>query len=1779
MVTESTVDLGTLGWVKDEIDETLKQARLALEAFIEHRGDESKLRLCATYLHQVSGTLRMVELDVLANLVAEAEAAVQALLATTEAPREEALEPLARTLLLLPDILDRVQAQGLGDGLSLLGFANELRESRGAEPLPPQAFFQADLSVRPPGSLAGDDRGFIEAFRQQRPIFQAALLKWLKGVSSDVSGPSMPDLLRLWRPRVAFMPMAQCLWVGEAFLRFLVDQDVPRTEDKKLISRLDQLLKRFVDGQDKGGIRGASERLTRDMLFVLRDARSEDVTVNAVRNAFGLEVPPKEGPREASIAALRSIASALSQEIAQAQSLLSRCFDPQEDGAPANDELVRLLDKMAKTFATLEVAPLGQLASAIAQACRALADGSLQKSGAVAMALAQGLLQIEGAAREIPYGSSGWRLGVDEQIRALTNLSSVPDTSGMEVSEAPLSAQDRRQLVGAVAGEIRANLVRVEEAFLAFVASPRDHDGLAGIPNLAAQVEAAFRVLDEEAAAGLARSLYGVLSHLAQGDFAPEGAVAEAVAAGVAGLEAHVNGLERGRALRPIELADLARPLDTALDGRGPVEARGAEGEPAQTAVAAPLSIADLAIDPEILPVFLEDAHQAVAQLEESLPVWAADLSDEGAVGVARRAFHTLKGSGRMVDAGEIAELSYDAESLLNKIRARDRAPDAQVLAWIMRAHEAVRDWVQAVEQGHSLPQMAAVREALQALASGREPRPFEAPALGMDAQPGSPEDLVSTPAFEDHGGQESLAAVSPPEDAMVFPEDAAPSPQESFEIAPLPEAPTPLVEDVAPELQVASSEMAASPSTAIPLVLADPLLRDIFAAETRDHLRVLHATISEGPDRPVSAHLLRAAHTMQGSARSVALVAMAECSAGVEHYLQAREIEQKPLGTEGVDLLTGLATATEGLLAALDRGTDPAAPFVELGVNLAALAREDMPAPGLTWWQKNLALAEGSREVAADASASATEDTTSATDSAGSIPDVREEPVVSEGGGAPADEAIDPELRDIFRDEARDLLDGFEGALALWRVHRERSDQLDSLKRVLHTLKGGARMCGASRMGDLAHATEDLLRRVEEGSHPRDEALFALLDSAAEHLGELYKAFLSGRGTLDGSRERALLAQLQGEAVAPETTELAQGSVSEVAPAPAFTPLATTTDTLPANDPAEDLFKTETASQVRVRTALLDRLVAYAGEVSIARSRMEQQVFSLKDHLAELSGNVKRFREQVRELEIQAESQIVSRAQIDEGNVAQDFDPLELDRFSRLQQLSRGLTENLHDLVTLHGTLDAVASQAEAVLQQQARVNTELQEGLMRTRMVSFATQAHRLRQIVRQTSRELNKRVELVLSGTDVELDRHLLERMVGPFEHMIRNAMDHGIEPAAERERLGKRAVGAITIHATQESGEIVIRVSDDGAGLNIDRIRAKAIERRLVPTAALVSDEQVMQFILLPGFSTATKITHLSGRGVGMDVVHSEVKKLGGSISVDTRVGHGTSFVIRLPLTLSIAQALVVGCGDQMFAVPLAAIVNIVEAPAGAVAEALRASRPTLRYGGKDYPFMDLGARLGTPRGVALPRKLPVLLMRLDAREVAVAVDTLSGTREVVVKPLGPQLTEIRGLFGATILGDGRVLLILDIPALWTEDEGLRVAPAAVVEAPVAARPYVLVVDDSLTVRKVTSRFLQKQGFDAATAKDGVEALEQLRERVPDVMLVDIEMPRMDGYELTARIRDDVRLRHIPIIMITSRSGHKHRDRAMSLGVDVYLGKPYQEEDLRKEIEVLLRRGHV
>jgi len=552
---------------------------------------------------------------------------------------------------------------------------------------------------------------------------------------------------------------------------------------------------------------------------------------------------------------------------------------------------------------------------------------------------------------------------------------------------------------------------------------------------------------------------------------------------------------------------------------------------------------------------------------------------------------------------------------------------------------------------------------------------------------------------------------------------------------------------------------------------------------------------------------------------------------------------------------------------------------------------------------------------------------------------------------------------------------------------------------------------------------------------------------------------------------------------------------------------------------------------------------------------------------------NVARFSDQVRELDIQADSQI--RARVAEEKVSgpgHDFDPLEMDRYSRLQQLSRSLSESVDDLVTIQSGLNRFATQTEGVLSQQAMLNSELQDGLMSARMVPFNTLVPRLRHQVRQTTRELGKDVDFDVTGGELEVDRNILDQLSEALEHMIRNSLDHGIETPAERAAAGKPERGTLRIDCRQEGNEVLLRFSDDGTGLNVARIKERAVEAGLLSADTDLSDDEVIQLIVLSGFSTAPSVTQLSGRGVGLDVVNDAARRLGGSLSLDNRPGEGVSFNLRLPLSLSITQAMFVRCGEQRFAIPLGAIETVLKTETENLAETSKDGDPLFRRGDSVYTLMDLPATLGLESSTT-DKRVPILLVRMGAREVAVRVDELVGTDEIVVKQLGDHLGRMSGINGATITGDGSVVLILDLADLWLAQERLpafRHEIARDTDAP----PRVMVVDDSLTVRKVTGRNLGRHGMEVSMARDGLDALEQLAKVKPDVMLVDIEMPRMDGYELTTKIREDVNYRDIPIIVITSRAGAKHRERAMELGANAYLVKPYQERDLLNEVNALL-----
>jgi chemosensory pili system protein ChpA (sensor histidine kinase/response regulator) len=940
-----------------------------------------------------------------------------------------------------------------------------------------------------------------------------------------------------------------------------------------------------------------------------------------------------------------------------------------------------------------------------------------------------------------------------------------------------------------------------------------------------------------------------------------------------------------------------------------------------------------------------------------------------------------------------------------------------------------------------------------------------------------------------------------------------------------------------------------------------DPEMVEIFFEEADELFETIDAALDSWPagDDSGAEELMRALHTLKGGARMAGLGGLGSEAHELESWIGARR--ETPDAAFFTELRRRSDTMAERI-AALRRGeaitmhgTLDAASTADAGAASGSPPAVETPS-------------EPAPEPEPETPAPAAEQT--ATPAAA--------PVAARAADAEDLEDADPEILELFREEAGELLEMLDASVLGWRGEPANEIHLEGLLRVLHTLKGSARMAGLADLGEAAHELESRLVDRRGQPEPRDDAFFSALQADTDALSERIAALAGVPASAepppaDGSEP--------GAAAPAPTPEPAPEREPEAAAKPADSPPPERTPDLPGvgdEDRArrDGPVRESREEMIRVSSDLLDDLVSLAGETSITRGRIQQEISDFSAALEEMDATIERIRDQVRRLDSTAQEQIHFGREAAE-RADEDFDPLEMDRYTQLQELTRTLFESASDVGDLRETLVDRLRNADTLLLQQARINTELQEGLMRTRMVPFARLLPRLKRIVRQVGRELGKPVELEVENAEGELDRNVLERMIAPLEHMLRNAVDHGLEKPEARAERGKPHQGTITLRLSQPGGEILIEVADDGGGINVEGVRAKAIERGLLSVESDPDESEILSFIMSPGFSTAKSVTQLSGRGVGMDVVNSEVKQLGGSITVASTLGEGTVFSVRLPYTVSVSRALMVSVGDDSYAVPLSGIEGIVRVPPAQLQRRYDSGGTSFDYAGRSYELSGLAEWLGLPRSIPddVP-SVPVLMVRAGDTARAVHVDAVSGSREIVVKNLGPQFAGVAGVSGATILGDGSVVVILDLPAMLRSGASLRLAEGAVQSAPEPAAPskhHVLVVDDSVTVRKVTSRLLERQGFRVSLAKDGVEAVGLLAEMRPDLMLLDIEMPRMDGFEVATHVRNEERLEDLPIIMITSRTGEKHRERAEGIGVDRFLGKPFQEPDLLAAIEEL------
>ncbi len=956
---------------------------------------------------------------------------------------------------------------------------------------------------------------------------------------------------------------------------------------------------------------------------------------------------------------------------------------------------------------------------------------------------------------------------------------------------------------------------------------------------------------------------------------------------------------------------------------------------------------------------------------------------------------------------------------------------------------------------------------------------------------------------------------------------------------------------EVEVEAEAATEPTAAgSPLPASQTLTISPQLYEIFRDEARGHMDTLHRFLEElaqTPTMPTPFETGRAAHTLAGIAGTVGIAPINKLGQALEHALLRRDAAQHPDSLEGLEVLRQTMDMLESMLERMAQGQmpDPQPILIDALSQLYPARMETRDKDMETVLGEALEAIEPAPESGAEATPDA---------SASPLPLPPETVPQAELPPLLHDE-MDEQLLPIFLEEAQELVEGFQTQIAAWKADPGGSAAPNALARLLHTFKGSSRMAGAMNLGQLTHAVES---RVSELAHTAQVTPADLdeIETACDLLAQTVERYQAGDFSLPAA---------PASPAAPEAPRAEATAPAAAAPAPV--------SIAPASMAAPELPEPEAGQKalLRVRADLVDQLVNEAGELSIARARIEGEMRELKESLLDLTGNVIRLRHQLREIEIQAESQIQANTR---HETKADFDPLELDRFTRFQELTRMMAESVNDVATVQQNLLKNLDDANAALVAQARLNRSLQQSLMSVRMVPFSSQSERLYRLVRQTAKEVGKRANLELQGGQVELDRSVLEKILPPLEHMLRNAVAHGLESRDRRLAAGKEEIGEISLSLAQEGNEIILSLADDGAGLDLERIRAKAEAAGLIAPGEAVDEQRLVNFIFHSGFSTATEVSQVAGRGVGMDVVKTEVTGLGGRVEVFTEPGRGTTFRLYLPLTLAVTQTVLVKVGERLFAIPSAMIEQVMEIREKALDE-MRAKGEAV-WQDHHYPFHYLPRLLGDEQTQPEHRRLYwVLLLRSGTQRVAVQVDEMKGNQEIVVKNVGPQMARVVGIAGATVLGDGQVVLILNPVALATRMPDLgasveRVQPQAIeavpAPAPVLQQPTILVVDDSLTVRKITSKLLSREGYQVELAKDGVDALEQLIDKIPDVILSDIEMPRMDGFDLVRNIRADERLIHVPIIMITSRTADKHRNYAMEIGANHYLGKPYDEEEL-------------
>ena len=1724
MLLEGSNVSTVLTWVRPDLDKHLNQIRTQVEhiantANTANSGDAVKNT--AEHLLQLKYTFEALMLQGATLVMEEMITVCDELRDCNVREPQKAYGAMMDAIVVVPSYLDRLQAGHHDLPILLLPIINELRAAYNANIVSEATLFAPsldvplpELEISPGEHEPAFDEPFAEFALRMRRQWESALLRWLQHQRDIELLSPLLSVCETLHHRLERMDLRRLWWIAAKVIGGLLDGVTDNDMHlRRLFARLHLNLKTLSEGGEEATELESANALSQALLFHIAQAKPGSEGVDQLRERFQLqELVPD---RDVLIRA-RGAVTGRNREL-----YISL-------GAAVRDELSLVKDALDLELRTGEIRPDSREQSH--EALLRLKDTLKMMGLGDSSQSIEKLIPAFGvdedpdpdseqnSSKSVLMELAGELIRVESVLEEQIATLGEPLMEDQETSYIDLPRHEIRRIRTHLLGETVTSLHHVQDGVRSHFSGDPDADFSSPMEHIAGAME----LIGESETASLALKLRNALGNLlrhTRSESAVEPDKLETVTDAVAAFELYLAGCRDHQDNRGRFFEILKERLERLPVGEmEAVKVTKAPLTPEQTGAKDSRKPDDkgdlqaLTIDPELLDVFLEEYETVASMLAERIPQWMQHQENTELLTEIRRGFHTLKGSGRMVGANELGDFAWHIEELLNHLLEGSIASIENV-ALVVRLSEA------------ALP---ALKQRLQQEPSELNSAAIEALALQADnIAAGNEPDWTA------------LGETSPPSMATLLSGDVT----------------------TVPETGQAPASVTDKP--------AKPTLKELVRKELTEKLAVLAGLmerISRDRNSTANDDEVIAIHTIAGTTALDPLGRESDIAKTLEGFLEAQRKSGKAFSDTAMWTVATCLAHFETCLAVHEE--DPEAQLTsdeesQIEQLIALTVEYEVPQP-----------VQEEPEPEVDASESeAVTDTSEVEAQAEDQEDLLTETTP---------EQVDSEILGIFLEEAMEILERCDSLLNNWHDDLPDLEIVQNLQREIHTFKGGARMAGINALGNLSHSMETLLERIAGQLLPPTVSAIEVLEQGCDRLNVWTQQASQGEIPQVGDALKLFNRQVEALTALPSQPEAKTEAQVKSDTEPEK--LQEIPDVVvPVSEPEvseEPSAETASSKQIRVNADLLDSLVNSAGEISIFRSHLEQQVGQIRDNLKEFDVTVSRIREQFRKLEIETETQIRSRYQQEAPDGSEEFDPLEMDRFSSMQQLSRSLTESVSDLLNLQELLDTSARKSEALLVQQSRVSKDLQEGLMQTRMVHFGTIAPRLRRIIRTSAKETKKRARLQLrmTGGGDQLDRNVLERIVAPLEHLLRNSIAHGIEKPAARRKLKKPEEGQLSITVAAEATEFVVRVEDDGAGIDLGAIQKRAIEKGLMEKNAEWSPQQLQQLILNSGFSTSKTVTALSGRGVGMDVVNNEIKQIGGSIEIDSEEGKGCTFTIRIPFTLAVMQAIGVMAGEHPYMIPVASVAGVARMLPADYEELLAHDKPAYEFAGESYSILDLEPLLGEPTTPLGDDTISILMIKSGEQRAAFRVSALLGHKEIVVKPVGPQINSVPGILGGTITGDGQVVIIIDAGPLIRQAVLTGARPAPPIEN-IDIRPkrtLALVADDSITMRKVTTRVLEAYDIEVITARDGVEATEKMQDCVPDLLLLDIEMPRMDGYQVAEHVRADARLRKVPIIMITSRAGKKHRDRGKQAGANAYLSKPYKESELIAEVRKLLRK---